>query len=214
MACLKPDELELVGRGEQGSHHAMERIGDANVGSNNNNMADDASMMHFPANWISIHVRPMPASGLNASAPTHFTILFNGNTFVYDGINTEKVQEIMLIAAAYAKSAEVKIGTQSSFTPLIPTSTSSSPAQRNSNNLPSKQSVCFPAEKSSICRLQEFPLARRQSLQRFLEKRRVRLFSKAPYGFSKNMAGLYDDNSPGNIENSFYDDNSPQDFAS
>ncbi|MED6205694.1 hypothetical protein PIB30_020133 [Stylosanthes scabra] len=208
MACLNP-ELELGGRGEQGSH-----LGDDNVVVNNNNMGDDASMMHFPANW------PMPSSGLNASAPTQFTILFNGNTFVYDGISTEKVQEILLIAAAYAKSAEVKVGTQSSFTPLIPTPTSSpSPAaQRNStNNLPSKQSLCFPAEKSSICRLQEFPLARRQSLQRFLEKRRDRLFSKAPYGFSKDMAGqliennFYDENSQGN----FYDDNnSPQDFAS
>ncbi|MED6122983.1 hypothetical protein PIB30_045026 [Stylosanthes scabra] len=211
MARLNP-ELELAGRGE---HHVMEGIGDDNVVINNN-MGDDASMMHFPANW------PMPASGLNASTSTQFTVLFNGNTFVYDGISTEKVQEILLIAAAYAKSAEVKVGTQSSFTPLIPTNTSPSPAQKNStnNNLPSKQSPCLPAEKHSICRLQEFPLARRQSLQRFLEKRRVRLFSKAPYGFSKDMAGeliennFYDENSQGNIENFYDDNNSPQDFAS
>ncbi|OIV95300.1 hypothetical protein TanjilG_07456 [Lupinus angustifolius] len=124
----------------------------------------------------------MPASGLNAHSPstTQFTIFYNGNICVYEGIPAEKVREIMLIAGASAKSAEVKKGTP--FTSFIPTDPSS--PDGNSNNLPSQQSVCFPAQKNPICRLQEFPIARRQSLQRFLEKRRDRLGSKVPYASS------------------------------
>lgn len=56
----------------------------------------------------------------------------------------------MLIAAASAKSTEMKSGIP--FTSLIPT-TPSSP-QGTSTNLASQQSICFPVEKSPICRLQ------------------------------------------------------------
>ncbi|KAK7363369.1 hypothetical protein VNO77_05510 [Canavalia gladiata] len=141
-----------------------------------NNLSDDGSVMHFSV------TRPALKSIQNAVMPsaTHFTILYKGNMCIYDGIPAEKVHEIMLIAAASAKSFEMKSGIP--FPSLISTCPTS--PQGNSNALASPQSVCFPAEKSSICRLQEFPLARRQSLQRFLEKRRKRLGSKAPYATS------------------------------
>ncbi|CAL0330247.1 unnamed protein product [Lupinus luteus] len=154
----------------------IESSGDSNVDGTSGNMGDDVSLLHSFANWS------MPASGLNAHNPstTQFTIFYNGNICVYEGIPAEKVREIMLIAGASAKSAEVKKGTP--FTSFIPTDPSS--PDGNSNNLTSQQSVCFPAEKNPICRLQEFPIARRQSLQRFLEKRRDRLGSKDPYASS------------------------------
>ncbi|OIW18781.1 hypothetical protein TanjilG_13533 [Lupinus angustifolius] len=172
----------------------MESSGDSNVHGTSGNMGDDGLVMHSFANWSA------PSSELNAVNPstTQFTIFYNGNICVYNGIPAEKVREIMLIAGASAKSAEVK--KENPFAPNIPTGPSS--PEGTSSNLASQQSVCFPAEKNPICRLQgEFPLARRQSLQRFLEKRRDRLASKVPYA-SSTIKGA--DN---NIENSFYADN-------
>ena len=69
------------------------------------------------------------------------------------------MHEIMLIAAAAAKSAEMKkIGTQSPVTSPIPTRPPS--PQGTANNMASQQPLCFPAEKSPICRLQggNFPI--------------------------------------------------------
>ncbi|KAL2338844.1 hypothetical protein Fmac_013290 [Flemingia macrophylla] len=136
------------------------------------NSSDDGPLMHFSAPW------PVASSGQNSvtPSPTQLTILYKGNMCIYDGIPAGKVREIMLIASSSAKSAEIKSGIP--LTSLIPTTTNPSSPQGNSTNLASSQ---FPAKKSSICRLQEFPLARRQSLQRFLEKRRKRLGSRGPY---------------------------------
>ncbi|KAJ1418753.1 Tify domain [Sesbania bispinosa] len=192
------------------SHPVMEapfaRNSNVDGMSNRKSVCDEGSVKHFSANWdsTSVGARPMPTSGLNAVTPgtTQFAICYKGSMCVYDGIPAKTVREIMLIAAAATKSAEMKRGIP--FTPLIPTSTPS--PQGTSNNLASQQSGCFPVEKSSMCRLQEFPIARRQSLQRFLEKRRIRLGSKAPYASSTR--GLVD-----NMENNFCDDNTP-DFAS
>ncbi|CAI8610902.1 unnamed protein product [Vicia faba] len=151
-----------------------------------NSASDDGSVKSFFANW------PMSTCGLNAKG--QFAIVYNGSMCVYDGIPAEKVQEIMLMAAATAKSSEMKIGIP--FTSLFSSAAPSSP-QGTSNNVPSPPSVCFPAaDKSSICRMQEFPLARRQSLQSFLEKRRIRVRGKAPYASSSSKA-------VNNIDNNF-----------
>ncbi|KAL5065669.1 hypothetical protein RYX36_027406 [Vicia faba] len=151
-----------------------------------NSASDDGSVKSFFANW------PMSTCGLNAKG--QFAIVYNGSMCVYDGIPAEKVQEIMLMAAATAKSSEMKIGIP--FTSLFSSAAPSSP-QGTSNNVPSPPSVCFPAaDKSSICRMQEFPLARRQSLQSFLEKRRIRVRGKAPYTSSSSKA-------VNNIDNNF-----------
>ncbi|XP_054805506.1 protein TIFY 3B, partial [Prosopis cineraria] len=138
------------------------------------------------------------ASGLNTS---QLTIFFNGNVCVYDGIPAEKVHEIICIAASAAKSADMKNAIQSSFTSPIPTRPSS--PQGNPNNLASPKPLCFPGQKSSICGLQEFPIARRQSLQRFLEKRRDRLGSRAPYPSPARTKASE------NTENSCSADNAP-----
>lgn len=160
-----------------------------NVGQrsdNINSFRHQDSVNNFSVNW------PMAVTGQNAATP-QFAMLYNGSMCVYDGIPAEKVHEIMMMASANAKSSEMKSGIP--FTSLISTSPSS-PQGGTSNNLASLQSVSFPVEKSSICRIQEFPITRRQSLQMFLEKRKIRLGSKAPYTSSTSKK-------VNNVENNF-----------
>ncbi|XP_027336370.1 protein TIFY 3 [Abrus precatorius] len=153
----------------------------------------DGSTIHPSAN------KSVPASGLNAVIPStsQLTIFYNGGVCVYDGIPAEKVHEIMLMAAAAAKSTEMKkIGTQSTLISPVPTRPSSPHGITNS---------IASSQNNSICRLQaEFPIARRHSLQRFLEKRRDRLGSKSPYP-SSSTTKVAD-----NIENNCCADNAPE----
>ncbi|KAF1887667.1 hypothetical protein Lal_00040721 [Lupinus albus] len=65
----------------------IESSSDSNVHRTSGNMGDVASLLHSFANWS------MPASGVNAHSPstTQFTIFYNGNICVYEGIPAEKV---------------------------------------------------------------------------------------------------------------------------
>ncbi|CAN8300887.1 unnamed protein product [Cochlearia groenlandica] len=106
--------------------------------------------------------------------PTRLTIFFGGSVTVFDGISPEKIQEIISIAA---KSIETKntaaLDRAASFSS---TSTADSPAAPS-----------FLAHQVSFCRsAADLPIARRHSLQRFLEKRRDRLVNKNPYHASDN----------------------------
>ncbi|KAE9601553.1 putative transcription factor TIFY family [Lupinus albus] len=64
----------------------IESSSDSNVHRTSGNMGDVASLLHSFANWS------MPASGVNAHSPstTQFTIFYNGNICVYEGIPAEK----------------------------------------------------------------------------------------------------------------------------
>ncbi|CAK8534623.1 unnamed protein product [Lathyrus sativus] len=130
------------------------------------------------------------------------TIFYNENICIYNGNLAEKVQEKMLMATTTTKSTEMKSIVKQSHVPSPVPSRSSSP-HAATENIASSQELCFPAKKSSVCRLQAFPIARRHSLQRFLEKRRDRLGSKAPYPSSPTTKVA------NNIENNFCSENSP-----
>ncbi|MQM13192.1 hypothetical protein Taro_046115 [Colocasia esculenta] len=116
---------------------------------------------------------PVAAASTSASAPfsvacnpTQLAIFFDGSVCVYDDIPLERVQAILLIAAATASA----VRTSSPVLLNSPSLQSSSTSPHNQQQLPENT-------VSSICKLQaELPLARRNSLQRFLEKRRDRVW--------------------------------------
>ncbi|CAN7067622.1 unnamed protein product [Brassica rapa subsp. trilocularis] len=125
----------------------------------------------------------VPSSEPDASTtrPNRLTIFFGGKVRVFDGIPADKIQEIIRIAAAAAKSIETKNSANTS--PVASPALNRTPSLSSTSNAaasPAAQS--FPIHPISFCRsAADLPIARRHSLQRFLEKRRDRLVSKNPY---------------------------------
>ncbi|EFH51865.1 hypothetical protein ARALYDRAFT_905428 [Arabidopsis lyrata subsp. lyrata] len=104
--------------------------------------------------------------------PSQLTIIFGGSFSVFDGIPAEKVQEILRIAAA-AKATETK------------NLTSINPALKRVISFSSTSTIALPGAYISTA---DVPIARRRSLQRFLEKRRDRFVHTNPYSATTSKA--------------------------
>jgi jasmonate ZIM domain-containing protein len=114
--------------------------------------------------------------------PTQLTIFFGGRVTVFEGIPAEKIQEILRIAAAAAaKSIETKVSS-TSVSPVPSPAMNRAPSFSSTSTAASPAAQSFPVNPISFCRsAADLPIARRHSLQRFLEKRRDRLVNKTPY---------------------------------
>ncbi|CAA7395582.1 unnamed protein product [Spirodela intermedia] len=143
---------------------------------------------------------PPPTTDSN---PKQLTIFFNGEICVLEDIPPEKVQAILIIAAATAARAASPSATSrwsmKAASPYSAASTavagantaaslllSRSPSFQSSSvavgGLSPRNSELLPNPGGSLFKLQAgLPLVRRSSLQQFLEKRRDRLVSRAPY---------------------------------
>ncbi|KAK2966100.1 hypothetical protein RJ640_025596 [Escallonia rubra] len=111
----------------------------------------------------------LPTSPGQDYSKAQLTIFYSGNINVYDNVPLEKFQAIMLLAGGSA--------------PIV-TSTPD-------------MDVARPPQKfklPSLCKLQaDLPLARKHSLQCFLQKRRDRIINKAPYVSPAITARKHDD---------------------
>ncbi|THU67383.1 hypothetical protein C4D60_Mb05t24070 [Musa balbisiana] len=106
------------------------------------------------------------------------TTTFHGRKVrAYNAIPRDKAQAILLIAAAATKTPAI-VGPSAATAAAV-----LGPLLTRSLSLQSSTG----GEPPQVEMQAELPMARRQSLQRFLEKRRNQLVSKAPYASAKSL---------------------------
>ncbi|ESQ27653.1 hypothetical protein EUTSA_v10019039mg [Eutrema salsugineum] len=110
------------------------------------------------------------------SAP--LTIFYGGQVMVFDDFPTDKAKEVIDLAnKGSAKSFAAEVNYTQSLA-KNQKETASTPNPVPSPAKPTAQEPIQPNPSSLAC---ELPIARRASLHRFLEKRKDRITSKAPY---------------------------------
>ncbi|CAL9095332.1 unnamed protein product [Musa textilis] len=115
------------------------------------------------------------------------TTMFHGRKVrAYNAIPRDKAQAILLIAAAATKTPAI-VGPNAATAAAV-----LGPLLARSLSLQSSTAGAPPQVELQA----ELPMARRQSLQRFLEKRRNPLVSRAPYASANSLDMEGDSESP------------------
>ncbi|CAL1352552.1 unnamed protein product [Linum trigynum] len=109
----------------------------------------------------------------SSSAPKQLTMFYAGMVNVFDNIPAEKVEAIVLLARESCSSKARGV------LPKLDMMKKMQPQQHNT------PPACRPKFAGGGCKLQadlqQLPVARKISLQHFMEKRRLRITSKSPY---------------------------------
>ncbi|KAK8559024.1 hypothetical protein V6N13_098623 [Hibiscus sabdariffa] len=129
------------------------------------------------------------------------TIFYGGQMIVFNDFPAEKAKEIMLLATGSSSQ-------HNSFNPNPKTNTPFSSSMPSNGVLPTSNDVpnlrnnvtgherVQPAQQRPIPA--DLPIARRASLHRFLEKRKDRITSKAPYHYQASNSVSGPPSKPGN----------------
>ncbi|XP_024011497.1 protein TIFY 10A-like isoform X2 [Eutrema salsugineum] len=145
---------------------------------------------HNPSSKQDLYTLPNYGTNKNMRQESHraqVTMFYEGKVFVLSDLSSEKAEQILLLAAHEGTSS--KIYTQLNQR-LAPTTPHNDPNQCN-------RSVTCPSFQENVNQVNNFevsmdhmtcelPIARRNSLHRFLEKRIDRCGGRGPYHSSGN----------------------------
>ncbi|CAA3021895.1 Hypothetical predicted protein [Olea europaea subsp. europaea] len=134
---------------------------------------------HEKLNMSIIPQKKTDLSGTKSEPETaQMTIFYCGQVMVFEDFPAEKAKEIMLLAS---KSSSQNHSTTAAAAALAPPSMVQSPAE-SATNIPVATPVStFVHNPPQPSLASDLPIARKNSLARFLEKRKDRITSKAPY---------------------------------
>ncbi|KAG6481754.1 protein TIFY 10a-like isoform X1 [Zingiber officinale] len=109
---------------------------------------------------------PSVSQGSRGEEKSQLSIFYGGNVLVFDNFPAEKARDLIRIASEGSSAAQ-------NFS-YVPPVTASSSLSRQSSTLVNQP-------RSAEPNLSDLPIARKVSLQRFLQKRNYRINARAPY---------------------------------
>ncbi|XP_060188134.1 protein TIFY 10A-like [Lycium barbarum] len=150
-------------------------FGDLSLGINRNfDSTGSTTMDLLPKIEKSMNLFPEQAAAMNTESEpekAQMTIFYAGQVIVFNDFPADKAKDIMLMAgASTTNNAQNQIN--NSPCAMVPPKQAESVVDLVNPQMPSQPTVS------------DLPIARRASLTRFLEKRKDRLTTKAPYQIS------------------------------